>query len=47
MTREELETCVGYLIETYHLPVDNLARKIKGLPLNDYEMASPQYLVEK
>ena len=47
MTREEFETCVGYLIETYHLPVDYLAKKIKGFPLNDYELTTPQHLVNR
>lgn len=47
MTREEFEECVGYLMETYHLPVDYLTRKSKGFPLNDYALATPQYLVDK
>lgn len=47
MTREEFETCVGYLVETYHVPADYLPKKVKGFPLNDYVLATPQQLVDK
>ncbi len=47
MNREEFESAVSSMLETYHLPADNLAVKKKHFPLNNYVLSSPQELVDR
>lgn len=47
MNREEFESAVSSMLETYHLPADNLAMKKKHFPLNNYVLSSPQELVDR
>lgn len=47
MKREEFESAVASMLETYHLPVDNLAVKKKHFPLNNYVLSTPQELVDR